>query len=312
MNNIDIGLLAISCLKGFGQHRLSRLVKTVDKYHPQRLCSTQDLNFFDLIQIGIEFNQFSEMLPISFFMDGYRKAEAIIEQCDKENILIATQFSKSFPKRLKMSNHLKDNSDECPIILYYFGDLSTLDQKQCAAIIGTRHPTELGYQSNVMIAERLAEKNVTVVSGLATGCDQAAHLGCLNAGGKTAAFLPSPVSQVLPVSNRKLGEKIIESGGCLLSEYPPSPKNFSVQNYYYVQRDRLQAMASDVVITSEFNENSGTVHTLRYAKKYHRPIFALKDIAKSEQFALDFLNQEKINIRLFAETDQLVKKFENK
>ncbi|MQM72909.1 MAG: DNA-processing protein DprA [Eubacteriaceae bacterium] len=310
MNNLEIGLLAISCLKGFGQQRLNRLVKTANKHIQQHQFLNHELNYFDLIQIGIESNQFTGMLPISFFMEGYRKAEKIVEQCEKENVSIITPFSKLFPRRLKMNNYFEKDMGEYPVILYYLGDLSVLNQKKCAAVIGTRHPTEIGYQSNMEIAEKLAEKNVTIVSGLAIGCDQAAHLGCLNVGGKTAAFLPSPVNEVLPISNRKLAERIVEAGGCLLSEYPPSDKDFLVQNYCYVQRDRLQAMASDAVITSEFDRNSGTVHTLRYAQKYHKPIYALKEIAQSEQFALDFLHNEKIDIQLFSEPKQLENELE--
>lgn len=310
MNNLDIGLLAISCLKGFGQQRLIRLIKAVNKYIQQHQLISCELNYFDLIQIGIESNQFTGMLPISFFMDGYQKAEEIVEQCEKKNVSITTAFSESFPRRLNVENNFGEELNDYPIILFYLGELSILNQEKCAAVIGTRHPTEIGYQFNIKIAEKMAEENVTVVSGLAIGCDQAAHTGCLNAGGKTAAFLPTPVNEVLPISNRKLAERIVEEGGCLLSEYPPRDKDFPVQNYCYVQRDRLQAMASDAVITSEFDENSGTVHTLRYAQKYHKPIYALEEIAQSEQFALDFINNEKIDIQLFSEPEQLVNEFE--
>ncbi|MBK7867212.1 MAG: DNA-processing protein DprA [Ignavibacteriales bacterium] len=77
---------------------------------------------------------------------------------------------------------------DAPLLLYYKGDLLSLIDSPTAAVIGTREPTEYGVRLGIRTGEILAENGVTVVSGLALGCDSAGHTGSLNKKGKTVAF----------------------------------------------------------------------------------------------------------------------------
>jgi DNA processing protein len=103
---------------------------------------------------------------------------------------------------------------------------------------------------------------VTVVSGLALGCDTAAHLGCLEAGGHTVAVLPCGLNYIAPSSNRPLAKRIQDSGGSLVSEYSPEtpPRPFR-----FVERNRVIAWLSRAVIVMEAEKSSGTMHTARFA-----------------------------------------------
>ena len=64
------------------------------------------------------------------------------------------------------------------MILYVKGNINCL-HKDCIAVIGSRKPTDNGRKFVVRIAGKLAKLGLTVVSGLAVGCDGAAHEGCL-------------------------------------------------------------------------------------------------------------------------------------
>jgi DNA processing protein len=89
------------------------------------------------------------------------------------------------------------------------------------AVVGTRGPTREGIALARRFAKELAEQGMIVVSGLALGIDAAAHSGALDAGGKTIAVLGNGIDNIHPQTNQRLGEKILESGGAIVSEYPP-------------------------------------------------------------------------------------------
>ncbi|MCH4072923.1 DNA-processing protein DprA [Pseudoramibacter sp.] len=303
MNKINTAILALSCLKGIGLYRLNRLISPLVSSEISE--DQKEIDFFDLIETGIQEQIFSPMLPISYFMEGYQEAENILELCEQRQICVATPFDKKFPILLKFEN-IVENRRECPPILFYQGDLSIFNKNKCVAMIGTRYPSDQGYQANESVARLLAQNNMTVVSGLAIGCDSAAHRGCLEINGNTAAFLPGPLDFILPSSNKQLAEKILSQGGCLLSEYPPQKKEFAVQKGNYIQRDRLQAMSSNAVVTSEFDRKSGTVHTIRYAHQYHKPIYALEDMVRFKRIPLDFFDEEGIALNLFQTPDEMV------
>ena len=91
--------------------------------------------------------------------------------------------------------------------------------------------------------------------------------GVLSKGGRCAAFLPCGLDQVQPKSNLRLAERILEYGGCLLSEYPVGT---IAERYRYVERDRLQSGVSQGVLMIEAEEKSGTMHTINYALKQRK------------------------------------------
>ncbi|MFU0783629.1 MAG: hypothetical protein ACFWT2_11185 [Thermoanaerobacterium thermosaccharolyticum] len=75
--------------------------------------------------------------------------------------------------------------------------------------------------------------------------DTEAHKGCLEINGKTVAVLPSNPIEIYPKQNKKLAEKILESGGLLISEYKPGTKIFKSN---FILRNRLQSALSEAVI----------------------------------------------------------------
>jgi DNA processing protein len=159
-----------------------------------------------------------------------------------------------------------------PFVMYARGGIADLASKLRVAVIGTREPTEWGRTCGQKIAHTLASRGVCVVSGLAIGCDTAGHQGCLEAGGTTAAVMAHGLDQVYPAANRQLAAEILDSGGCLLSEYPIGD---DVRPNQYVDRDRLQSALSDAVFVIETDIKGGTMHTVRFAKEQGRMLGCL-------------------------------------
>ena len=176
------------------------------------------------------------------------------------NISVTTCFDKEYPSKLKVLGNQK------PLLLYYVGDISMLDDATIA-VVGTRKPSAYGISANKKITEQL--KDVVVVSGLALGTDRIAHETALRQGGKTVAVLPSGIMNIMPASNRELANEIAEGNGCIVSEY--GPKDPAVQ-HTYVRRDSLIAALSDGVVVIECGEKSGTMHTANAAIKLHKPL----------------------------------------
>lgn len=163
--------------------------------------------------------------------------------------------------------------DNPPLVLYTKGNIDILNSYPTAAVIGTREPTPHGERIGIRIGELLAENHITVVSGLASGCDSAGHRGCLKKKGNTVAFLAHGLNYIYPKENQRLAEEILDLGGCLVSEYP---NETLASKYYFVERDRLQSGSSIAIIVIETDIKGGTMHTVQFSEKQRRILYCYK------------------------------------
>jgi DNA processing protein len=173
--------------------------------------------------------------------------------------------NKNYPKLLKKIK-------EPPKILYYLGEIKAVEN--CFAIVGTRRCTDYGKEIAYRIACDLAEANLTIVSGFAPGIDTAAHKAAIEKGKRTIAVLGTGLDEksIYPKSNLKLIDKILECGGCLISEFPPGTPG---AKYTFPQRNRIISGLSLGVLVVEARMQSGALITANYAKEQGRKIFAI-------------------------------------
>ena len=194
------------------------------------------------------------------------QAEEELALCRHEGISILPFFSPSYPKALEALGRSR------PVLLYALGDLELLDADRSVTIVGTRSPSPEGRRATYEIARTRAMKGETIISGLALGCDEAAHRGALEVGGKTIAVLATGLDRVHPEVHASLQTELVHHGGLLLSEYPLGTP---VSKHHLIARDRIQAALGDELLIIECGRSSGTMHTVRFAERCHRPIFAL-------------------------------------
>ena len=192
-------------------------------------------------------------------------AERLYGEIADSQIDVITVFDEKYPKKLNVMGNKK------PLVLYLRGNIDALE-KPNIAIIGTRKPSK-----SSQVFEKDLVKNIVnstdrvVVSGLALGCDKIAHQATVDENKITVAVLPGDVFKIKPASHKKLAEDIINTGGCLISEYEPGVK---VQKGNYIDRDMIVAALSDAIFIVECGVESGTMHTVKNAEKYKRQIYS--------------------------------------
>lgn len=167
-----------------------------------------------------------------------------------------------------------------PSPLFYKGRLPESDEL-CIGIVGTRKAGDYGRKAAKEISFNLSKKGITVVSGLALGIDEAAHIGALEAGARTLAVLGHGLDMIYPKENKALAKRIVESSGALLSEYrtgeKPKPERF-------LERNRIISGLSKAVVIIEAPSRSGALNTARHALEQNREIFVVPGRAENKNF----------------------------
>lgn len=172
--------------------------------------------------------------------------------------------SREFPTKLK-------NIPNPPQNIYVYGNIELLHEKSIA-VVGSRKFTVYGKNVAMLIGNKLSVSGVPIVSGLAYGIDQYAHEGVIAAGGKGIAVLASGINKMSPYRNRPLMNKLIESGGAVVSEYEPDAPALK---WTYPARNRIISGLSDAVIVVEANFNSGALITAQHANEQGRTVYAV-------------------------------------
>jgi DNA protecting protein DprA len=141
-------------------------------------------------------------------------------------------------------------------------------------VVGTRQPSGAGRGAAFSLAFELAGLGVGTVSGLARGIDAEAHRGSLAEGGRTIGVLGNGIDRVFPASSVPIGRQILESGGCILSEYPPGEPP---RPYHFPGRNRIISGLSRAVVVVQAPEGSGALITAEYALEQGRELLVHAD-----------------------------------
>lgn len=156
-----------------------------------------------------------------------------------------------------------------PPVLYAVG--KTGFDRPAVAVVGPRAATEYGRRVARLLAHELAAAGVCVVSGMAVGVDTAAHLGALEAGGRTLAVLGCGVDVGYPAGADELRRRIPVQGA-LLSEFPlgtgPEPGAFP-------RRNRIISGLCRGVVVVETPERSGALNTVSHALEQGREVMVV-------------------------------------
>ena len=214
-----------------------------------------------------------------------RNINKYIAYMEKNDIDIISITEEKYPEILK-------EIYDPPISLYIKGNTEILNSNSIA-IVGCRDTTEYGKKAAKYFSYNLSKKGVNIVSGLARGIDSYAHIGNVCAQdekrkeedklkisiqqdniqyGKTIAVVGNGLDIVYPKENKYLFDKIIETGGAIISEYPlgikPDKMNFPARN-------RIVSGISKGIIVIEAKEKSGTLITVDFALEQGRDVYVV-------------------------------------
>ena len=265
-------LLTLKEWKGFGPKNIQAVAEYLSTSSIKTLTPQEYIDIIaDVKQLG-HLKRVKELPSKSFISEAYRRALQALEQSDDLGIHFVSRFDNDFPEKL-LNTVNEDGKPDVPLFLFYKGSL-TATSGATVAVIGTREPSIEGEKAGRYISSRLAEKGVSIVSGMALGCDTSGHRGALDVeGGRTVAFLAHGLDTVYPPQNEALAEEIVANGGILMSEYPVGS---GIDRYKLVARDRFQAALADTVIVVQTGITGGTMHAVNAALSVGKPVYALE------------------------------------
>ena len=189
---------------------------------------------------------------------------------------------KSYPKKFLQL-------EKPPEAIWMEGDI-TLLEKPALAVVGSRKSTSYGEEIAKLFATQISKKGITIISGLALGIDTIAHTYSKNTLGNTIAVIGSGLKQIYPEENRKLAQEIINSGGCLISEYEPNQK---VNMKNFPKRNRLICALSEGIFVVEADYRSGSKLTGNLGLKYGKKVFCVpRNIGELRGWGTNLLIQE--------------------
>lgn len=216
----------------------------------------------ELLKAGLE----NEVIDI--WLERKPKINLADEQArlKKENISILTYKDINYPKLLL-------EIPKFPPLLYYRGVIENPDEL-CVAVVGTRNITTYGRSIIPDLVAPLVDAGVVIVSGMAFGVDSEAHKQALIKQKRTVAILGGGLDDqsLYPKHHQLLAHEILNSGGALLSEYPPGTPNFK---QHFVARNRIISGISVGTLVIECDLESGSLITARHALEQDRQVYAV-------------------------------------
>ncbi|MCJ7725861.1 MAG: DNA-processing protein DprA, partial [Acidimicrobiia bacterium] len=144
---------------------------------------------------------------------------------------------------------------DAPDVLFVRG---TLPAVPAVAVVGTRRCTAYGRNLARADGAAIAAAGWTTVSGLARGIDAEAHQGTVDAGGPGIAVLGSGSNVIYPAEHRRLHDRLVETGGAVVTEYPPGTPP---EAWRFPPRNRIIAGLSAVVVVVEAAVKGGALIT---------------------------------------------------
>jgi DNA processing protein len=247
-------------IEGIGPARIRNLLS---KFHTLENILYADYNSLQEVD-GIS-NNLAKRLHIS--INRFDEIKSIVnkelERLDELNTAIITIWDKEYPALLKKIY-------DPPLIIYAKGELLEADNF-AIAVVGTRLPTNYGKIQAERFASDLAQQSITIVSGMARGIDSVAHWAALKNNGRTIAVIGSGMDIIYPPENKKLFERITESGS-VITEFRPGTKP-DAQNF--PRRNRIISGLSLGCIVVETGVNGGAMQTASFALDQDREVFAV-------------------------------------
>ncbi len=188
------------------------------------------------------------------------KARYILERQAKAGVVTIPYYADEYPR------HFCGLGNDAPPLIHVLGNRELLNREDNVTIIGSRAADRDGLVAASRMAEQIGGAGHVVISGLAEGCDTAAHRGCLDAGGQTVAIVASGLDIVYPKSNKALQDEILANGGAVLSEHPFGVKANPTR---LVARCRMQVVLTQSVIVAQCPVVSGTMYAVHFAQEYN-------------------------------------------
>ncbi|MEU6060489.1 DNA-processing protein DprA [Streptomyces sp. NPDC047097] len=215
----------------------------------------------------------------------------------REGMRLVTILDEEYPLYLRLVH-------QRPPFLFLRG--TPADDDLRVAVVGTRKPSPEGIAHAHAVAGGLAERGVTVVSGLAAGIDTAAHGTALAVGGRTVAVVGTGLRRAYPPQNARLQQEIAERGLVVSQFWPDSPPSKAS----FPLRNAVMSGYSLATVVVEAAYRSGARMQARLALEHGRRVFLMRSLMTHE-WAREYASRPNTTVvngpeDIFAELDSLV------
>lgn len=196
-------------------------------------------------------------------MDLEDLATDVLQRCKDNDVRAIACVDVDYPSDLrKLASQ--------PPVIYIRG---TLPRQPSIAVVGTRaHTMQYGKPVTEYLVAEWTRAGCAIVSGLAQGIDTIAHDTCVRHAGATVAVIASGIDRITPRTAQDLAARILEAGGCIISEHPCGVKAYAPA---FPARNRIIAALSNVVVVTESKAQGGALITANMARDIGVPVYAV-------------------------------------
>lgn len=249
-------IIALSLIPNLGARRSKTLLSIVPE--PESIFRLKARDLLSIQGIGKTVAQ-----GILSFKD-WEEVDRILEKAHTLGVHLLPLDDARYPAQLK-------EIFDPPLLLWVNGNVDCLGEPGMG-VIGTRMPSVYGRELAEAFSQGLVGAGLNVISGLAYGIDTIAHKTTIEQKGKTIAVLGSGIDRIYPRVNTFLADQIVDTGGAVISEFPPGTKpdymNFPVRN-------RVVSGLSLGVLVVETGLTGGSMITARLAIDQNREVFVI-------------------------------------
>ena len=231
------------------------------------------------------------------------RAVVDVEEWLSRGLDVRTLLDPNYPRSLH------DIFDRPPLLFIQGRWVEELDSRS-VAVVGTRTASLEGRKRARRLSRELVEAGFTVLSGLALGIDTAAHQAALKAHGRTVAVMGTGIDHRYPASNAPLAERVVDSGGALISQFfpeqTPRPWTFPMRNVV------MSGLALATVVI-EAGSTSGARMQARVALQHGRTVFLLRSLVNSHDWAKKYATEGAYETKaiMVGSTREIVERLDN-
>ncbi|MEO6859793.1 MAG: DNA-processing protein DprA [Solirubrobacteraceae bacterium] len=193
-------------------------------------------------------------------------ASTEVERWQHEGLRVLTVLDADYPDNLRAVH-------DRPALIFLAGPLDPGDVRS-VAIIGSRRATTEGLDRAGRCAAELSRLGYTIVSGLATGIDTAAHTATLATRGRTIAVIGTGHHHAYPPENRDLQHQIAATGAVVSQFWPESEASRET----FPQRNAVMSGLAAGTVIIEATQRSGARIQARQALAHGRPVFLAREL----------------------------------
>lgn len=195
---------------------------------------------------------------------GEAQVEEMLARCEKLRLSILWYGNEAYPPQLL-------SIVNPPVLLFYQGDSSLLQEHLLLTIVGTRNPSPYSLQVEKTICHDLVQMGFVPVTGYAVGIDITANRCALEADKPSIALMGCGLDVAYPQPHANLKYEIARRG-LILSEFlpgtSPAPSNFPLRN-------RVLSGLSMGTFVIQAPARSGALITAENAMEQGRDVFCI-------------------------------------